>query len=93
MTSLYISLPVALLAQLPNLSSVFNMEVWSSLSTEERAHLRQFLPKDRDNTAIQRIMEDLFLGANFNFGNPVEKLFSSIKGNIGYSCCNIYNYL
>uniref|UniRef100_A0A7N0TQ30 DEUBAD domain-containing protein n=1 Tax=Kalanchoe fedtschenkoi TaxID=63787 RepID=A0A7N0TQ30_KALFE len=68
-----IALPKEIFA-LENLETVFSYEVWNNyLSQDERDFLSQFLPKGVD---IEVVVQSLFGGSNFSFGNPVHKWFT-----------------
>ncbi|CAM8971187.1 unnamed protein product [Rhodiola kirilowii] len=75
-----ITLPKEFFA-LENLEDVFSYEVWSHyLSEDERGLLSQFLPKHADT---EEVVQSLFGGSNFSFGNPVLKWFTLLaSGNL-----------
>ncbi|XP_022990684.1 uncharacterized protein LOC111487498 isoform X3 [Cucurbita maxima] len=63
--------------ELKNLSEVLSLEVWQTyLSENERNDLRRFLPEEQENETD--VMEALFSGDNFHFGNSLVKWESSL---------------
>ncbi|XP_022963905.1 uncharacterized protein LOC111464065 isoform X2 [Cucurbita moschata] len=63
--------------ELKNLSEVLSLEVWQTyLSENERNNLRRFLPEEQENE--NGVMEALFSGDNFHFGNSLVKWESSL---------------
>ncbi|XP_022141434.1 uncharacterized protein LOC111011835 [Momordica charantia] len=62
--------------ELENLSEVLSHEVWQTyLSENERNNLRKFLPGGQEN---ETVVEALFSGDNFHFGNPLVKWEASL---------------
>ncbi|XP_028054615.1 uncharacterized protein LOC114258821 isoform X1 [Camellia sinensis] len=57
--------------ELDNLKEVLSYEVWKThLSENERHYLMQFLPMGAE---MHQVVQELFAGDNFHFGNPFIK--------------------
>lgn len=75
-----LSLPVADLAQLQNLFSVLNLNVWDNLPAEDRLFLRQLLPPIHEGESERQNLAKLFSNDNINFGNPLSRFQAHLKG-------------
>ncbi|KAI3830099.1 hypothetical protein L1987_04232 [Smallanthus sonchifolius] len=70
------------LYDLPGLEDILSMDVWNDILTEdERLSLTKYLP-DMDQEHFMRTMKELFTGANFHFGAPINQLFDMLKGGL-----------
>ncbi|KAF5958609.1 hypothetical protein HYC85_005834 [Camellia sinensis] len=67
--------------ELDNLKEVLSYEVWKThLSENERNYLMQFLPMGAE---MHQVVQELFAGDNFHFGNPFIKWGDSLcSGNL-----------
>ncbi|KAL7242886.1 hypothetical protein ACSBR1_015313 [Camellia fascicularis] len=67
--------------ELDNLKKVLSYEVWKThLSENERNYLMQFLPMGAE---MHQVVQELFAGDNFHFGNPFIKWGDSLcSGNL-----------
>jgi len=74
--NLVISLPCSLIAGLKDIFGVVSMETWNSLTEHEKESLIPFLPKDYP---MEKLLNQLFSGENFFFGNPLNKLHKKMQ--------------
>ncbi|CAN6442401.1 unnamed protein product [Victoria cruziana] len=70
------------LYELPDLRDILSVDTWNDCLTEdERFALSEFLP-DMEQDTFWRTLKELFSGANFHFGSPLDDLFGQMKGGL-----------
>uniref|UniRef100_A0A1I8B0U8 RGS domain-containing protein n=1 Tax=Meloidogyne hapla TaxID=6305 RepID=A0A1I8B0U8_MELHA len=78
----WIEIPNILINDEPTFRSVINKESFQSLSQAAKSHLNRYLPES-DGTCLDEVLFCTFSNdKNFFFGNPMEKFFKKISGNL-----------
>ncbi|XP_031487417.1 uncharacterized protein LOC116255664 [Nymphaea colorata] len=68
--------------ELPDLRDILSIDTWNDCLTEdERFALSEFLP-DMEQDTFWRTLKELFSGAIFHFGSPLDDLFGQMKGGL-----------
>ncbi|KAI3939265.1 hypothetical protein MKX01_002133 [Papaver californicum] len=84
------SIPIELY-DLEDLTQILSLDTWNNcLTEEERFGLAKYLPP-LDQDVFTCIMEQLFNGNDFNFGNPLMKFFNRLKGGLCEPSVALYN--
>ncbi|KAF6171055.1 hypothetical protein GIB67_014635 [Kingdonia uniflora] len=75
------SFPIELY-DVPSLKEILSVDAWNDMLTEEdRFRLTEYLP-DMDQWTLMFTLKELFTGVKLDFGSPLDRLLSMLKGGL-----------